>query len=147
MGGGPRSAPFLALMSRKRPVRVAHPRPTCSNVCCIIYIIVRNCYEYKIHLCPNLWKGRFQLENKLKMLISENERFCQKINADQRQSSFSAHFQLVLDRTKPIPSFWRRKWKLPCQSVFTENEIKSFMFSLYPELIKLLAKTCNNKKR
>jgi hypothetical protein len=36
------------------------------------------------------------------MLISENERFCQEINADQRHVSFSAHFQLVLDRTKPI---------------------------------------------
>jgi hypothetical protein len=44
----------------------------------------------------------------LKMLISENERFGQEINADQRHGSFSAHFQLVLDRTKPKRSFWRR---------------------------------------
>ncbi len=47
--------------------------------------------------CPNLWKACFQLENKLKMLISENERFRQEINADQRHSfvfgSFSAYFR------------------------------------------------------
>ncbi len=98
-------------------------------------------YQYlPTNPCPNLWKGRFKLENKLKMLISENERFRQEINADQRHSLFSAHYQLVLDRTKPIPLFRRRKWKLPCQSVFTENKVKIFMSSLYPELIKLLAK-------
>jgi hypothetical protein len=33
------------------------------------------------------------------MLISENERFRQEIHADQRHSSFSAQFLLVLDRT------------------------------------------------
>jgi hypothetical protein len=47
----------------------------------------------------------FLLEKMLKMLISENERFCQDINADRRQgltfSSFLARFR----RTKPIPSF------------------------------------------
>jgi hypothetical protein len=64
------------------------------------------------------------------MLISENERFRQEINTDQRHSSFSAHFQLVLDRTKPIPSFWRRKWKLPCQSVFNENKLYSRQHNL-----------------
>ncbi len=99
-----------------------------------------------LYQCPNLLKGRFQLENKLKMLISENEGFHHEINADQRHSSFSAHFQLVLDRTKPVPSFWRRKWKLPCHSVFTENEVKSFIFSLYPELTKLLAKYLQQQK-
>jgi hypothetical protein len=53
------------------------------------------------------------------MLISVNERFLQEINADQ----------LVLNRTKPKPSFWKRKLKYPCQSVFTENEPhKSFIF-------------------
>ncbi len=56
------------------------------------------------------------------MLISDNERFRQEINADQRHSSFSAHFQLVLDRTKPLVRFWRRKWKLPLPTVFNENE-------------------------
>jgi hypothetical protein len=72
--------------------------------------------------------GRFRLENNLKMLISALERFRQEINADQRQGCF---FQLVLDRTKPKPisSFWRRKLKYPCQSVFPENEPhKSFIF-------------------
>jgi hypothetical protein len=28
--------------------------------------------------CPDFYKGRFRLRNKLKMLISENERFRQK---------------------------------------------------------------------
>ncbi len=46
-------------------------------------------------------------------MVSENDGFHKEINADQRHWSFSAHFQLVLDRTKPIRSFWRRKWKLP----------------------------------
>ncbi len=32
--------------------------------------------------------------------------------------SFSAQFQLVLNRTKPIPSFWRRKFKLPLPECF-----------------------------
>ncbi len=68
---------------------------------------------------PEFIKGSFQLENKLKMLISENERFRQEINADQRHSSFSGHFfQHVLDRTKPIPSFWRRKWKTTLPECF-----------------------------
>jgi hypothetical protein len=35
------------------------------------------------------------------MLISENVGFRQEITADQRHGLFSAHFQLVLDRTKP----------------------------------------------
>ncbi len=37
------------------------------------------------------------------MLISENKHFRQEVNADQRHGSFSAHFQLVLYRNKPIP--------------------------------------------
>jgi hypothetical protein len=41
----------------------------------------------------------------LKMLIFENERFSQEINADQRHWSFSAHFQLVLDRTNQYARF------------------------------------------
>ncbi len=56
------------------------------------------------------------------MLISENERFGQEINADQRLGLFSAHFQLVLDQTKAICSVWRRIWKLPLQTVFNKNE-------------------------
>jgi hypothetical protein len=55
--------------------------------------------------CPNFYSGSFHLENKLNTLISENDRFRNEINADQRHGSFSAHFRLVLDRTKPIPSF------------------------------------------
>ncbi len=42
---------------------------------------------------PEFLMGRFHLENKLKMLFSENERCSQEINVDQRQlvlSSFSA---------------------------------------------------------
>ncbi len=56
---------------------------------------------------------------KLKMLICENVGFRQEINADQRHGSFSAHFQLVLDRTKQKRSFWRRIWKLLRQTVFS----------------------------
>ncbi len=70
-------------------------------------------------LCPNLYTGRFQLENKLNMIVSENDRFHKEINQDQRHGTFWAHFQLVLDRTKPICSFWRRKWKLASQTVFS----------------------------
>jgi hypothetical protein len=36
------------------------------------------------------------------MLIYEKERFCQEINADQKQGLFSAHFQLVFDCNKAI---------------------------------------------
>jgi hypothetical protein len=60
--------------------------------------------------CPDFYTGRFRFESKLEMLISVNERFQQEINADQRHTrvvfrSFPAHFQIVLDRTKPIPHF------------------------------------------
>jgi hypothetical protein len=41
--------------------------------------------------CPNLYTGRFQLENKLNTLVSENDRFRREINADQRHGLFSAH--------------------------------------------------------
>jgi hypothetical protein len=51
------------------------------------------------------------------MLFSENDRFGQGINADQRHLLFSAHYQLVLDRTKPenqYPSFGEKiKTTLP----------------------------------
>jgi hypothetical protein len=47
------------------------------------------------------------LENKLKMFIPENERL----------GVIFSSFQLILDRTEPIPSFL----KLPCPSVFTET--------------------------
>jgi hypothetical protein len=57
------------------------------------------------------------------MLISENQRFRQEINADQRHGSFSAHFSLVLDHTKLIRSFWQRKLKLPLRTVFSENKL------------------------
>ncbi len=51
-----------------------------------------------------LYRGRFHLENKLKMpLNSENKRVHQEINADQRHRSVSAHFQLW---------FWGKNWKL-----------------------------------
>ncbi len=59
--------------------------------------------------CPNLYTGCIQLENKLNTLVSENDSFHKEINADQRHGWFWAHFQLVLDCTKPIRSFWRRK--------------------------------------
>jgi hypothetical protein len=59
--------------------------------------------------CPNLYTARFQLENKLNTIVSENDRFDKEIIADQRHGSFWAHFQLVLDHTKPICSFWRKK--------------------------------------
>ncbi len=59
--------------------------------------------------CPNLYTDRFQPENKLNTIVSENDRFHQELNPDQRHGSFWAHFQLVLDRTKSICSFWRRK--------------------------------------
>jgi hypothetical protein len=42
------------------------------------------------------------------MLISENERFGQEINADQRHRLFSAHFQLVLDLINPKRLYYRR---------------------------------------
>jgi hypothetical protein len=73
-------------------------------------------------LCLDFFTCRFRLENKLKMLFSENKRFGQEINADKLHLLFTVNFQLVLGRTKPIPLFWRRKLTLPCQSVFTENE-------------------------
>jgi hypothetical protein len=56
------------------------------------------------------------------MLISENERFRQEINADQRHWLFSAHFSLFLSHTKPIRLFWKRKRKLPLRTVFSENK-------------------------
>jgi hypothetical protein len=43
-------------------------------------------------LCPNLYTGRFQYENKVNALVSENDHFCQEINVDQRRGLFSAHF-------------------------------------------------------
>jgi hypothetical protein len=46
----------------------------------------------EIYLWPNLYTGRFQLENKLNTLVSENDRFRQEINADQRHGLFSAQF-------------------------------------------------------
>jgi hypothetical protein len=78
-------------------------------------------------LCPDFYTGHFRLENKLKMFFSENE---PQINADERLWLFTAHFQLVLDRTKLIPSFRRIKLKLPCQSVFTKNQPPKSYISL-----------------
>ncbi len=67
-------------------------------------------YGIRINIpCPNLYMDRFQLENKLNMIVSENDGFHQEINPDQRHGSFWAHFQLVLDHTKSICSFLRRK--------------------------------------
>jgi hypothetical protein len=63
--------------------------------------------------CPDFYRRRFRYENKLKRLISENEGFCQEINADQRHGSFSANFQLVLDRNKLTRSFLRRNENYP----------------------------------
>jgi hypothetical protein len=42
----------------------------------------------EIYQCPNLYTGRFQLENKLNTIVSENGRFHKEINADQRHGSF-----------------------------------------------------------
>jgi hypothetical protein len=47
----------------------------------------------------------FVLKTSRKMIIYENERFRQEINADQRYGLFSARFR----PHQPIPSFWRRK--------------------------------------
>jgi hypothetical protein len=45
--------------------------------------------------CPDFYAGRFHLKNKLKMLIYENDRFCQEINSDQSFifNSFLARFR------------------------------------------------------
>jgi hypothetical protein len=51
-------------------------------------------------LCPDFIQAVFVL----KMLISHYRRFRQEIKADQEHGCL---FQLVLDRTKPIPSFRR----------------------------------------
>jgi hypothetical protein len=63
------------------------------------------------------------------MLISENERFRQEIHADQRHCSFSAQFQLVLDRTKPIRSFGGENENYPARvfslkTSYTPNTIR-----------------------
>jgi hypothetical protein len=52
--------------------------------------------------CPNIKKGRFRFEYKLKILISENHRFRleNEINSDQRQGSFSAHFSASFRRNQ-----------------------------------------------
>ncbi len=70
------------------------------------------------------------------MLISENECLRQDLKADQRQVSFLARFQLVLKRTKPTSSFWRRKQKLPSQTVFKwklarKYHVEAFESSIY----------------
>ena len=80
------------------------------------------------------------------MLISENERFRQEINADQRHWSFSAHFSLVLGHTKPIRSFWKRKWKLPLRTVFSENKpVREHKFAWNLYISALFFKTTKEK--
>jgi hypothetical protein len=69
-------------------------------------------------MCPDFLRGRFRLENMLKMLIAENKRFGQEINADQRHGLFSAGFRphqsktLVLEdimKTTPTDCFLRKR--------------------------------------
>jgi hypothetical protein len=63
------------------------------------------------------------------MLISDYERFRQEINADQGHAWVS-FFQLILDRTKPIPSFWSRKLKYePHKSFIFQNKLIPWFLS------------------
>ncbi len=85
------------------PVRVCSPVSTCLG----LSLGKMTIYQHRIHSeqCANFYTGHFQLENKLNTIVSENDHFHKETNADQRQWSFSAHCQLVLDRNKPIRSF------------------------------------------
>jgi hypothetical protein len=67
----------------------------------------------------------------LTTIVSENDRFHKEINADQRHGSFWAHFQVVLDCTKPICSFWRRKWKLPSRADKTSTAKSKNVHTFY----------------